>query len=482
MNSTTSQKNISNGTPGIKETEGVKTLLGEPKKAVLKLAIPMIIAMSATTIYNLVDALWVSGFGADFFSAADVAEVGTVALAAVGFVLPFFMMIMAISTGLGVGGGSAISRRIGAKDKEGADNVAIHTMIITMLVAIVFTLALFFFADRIFVSIGTTESAGMAVSYGKVIFAGSFVMFFTNVAYAILRSEGDAKRAMYAMMFGAGLNIALDPIFIYIFKMGVTGAAYATVLSMSITSAVLAYWLFFRKDTYVSFNFRDFNFKKDIIKDIFRVGLPASVQQLSMSITMLFIIIVITIVGNGDNGVAIYNTGWRIVMIAVLPLLGIATAVISVGGAAFGAESYEKLKTVFMYSIKIGLIAEIIIAAAIFILAPMITAAFTTSDPSMVEGLLQFLRITCLFYPGAALGIISSSIFQSTGKGTYSLVATLLRTVILTPIFALLFAVTFNMGFVGIWYALVVANLIGSMVSFTWARLYISKLTKTKMR
>jgi putative MATE family efflux protein len=283
MNSTTSQKNISNGTSGIKETEGIKTLLGEPKKAVLKLAIPMIIAMSATTIYNLVDALWVSGFGADFFSAADVAEVGTGALAAVGFVLPFFMMIMAISTGLGVGGGSAISRRIGAKDKEGADNVAIHTMIITMLAAIVFTLALFFFADRIFFSIGTTESAGMAVSYGKVIFAGSFVMFFTNVAYAILRSEGDAKRAMYAMMFGAGLNIALDPIFIYIFKMGVTGAAYATVLSMSITSAVLAYWLFFRKDTYVSFNFRDFSFKKDIIKDIFRVGLPASVQQLSMS-------------------------------------------------------------------------------------------------------------------------------------------------------------------------------------------------------
>ncbi|MCK5258223.1 MAG: MATE family efflux transporter, partial [Thermoplasmatales archaeon] len=172
MNSTTSQKNISNGTSGIKETEGIKTLLGEPKKAVLKLAIPMIIAMSATTIYNLVDALWVSGFGADFFSAADVTEVGTGALAAVGFVLPFFMMIMAISTGLGVGGGSAISRRIGAKDKEGADNVAIHTMIITMLAAIVFTLALFFFADRIFVSIGTTESAGMAVSYGKVIFAG----------------------------------------------------------------------------------------------------------------------------------------------------------------------------------------------------------------------------------------------------------------------------------------------------------------------
>jgi len=104
MNITTSKKNISNGTYEIKETEGVKTLIGEPKKAVIKLAIPMIIAMSATTIYNLVDALWVSGFGAGFFSAVDVVEVGTGALAAVGFVLPFFMMIMAISTGLGVGG------------------------------------------------------------------------------------------------------------------------------------------------------------------------------------------------------------------------------------------------------------------------------------------------------------------------------------------------------------------------------------------
>jgi len=479
MNTTTSKKNISNGTYEIKETEGVKTLIGEPKKAVIKLAIPMIIAMSATTIYNLVDALWVSGFGAGFFSAVDVVEVGTGALAAVGFVLPFFMMIMAISTGLGVGGGSAISRRIGAKDKEGADNVALHTIIITMLISIVFTFVLFFFSERIFFSIGTTESAGMAVSYGKVIFAGSFVMFFTNVAYAILRSEGDAKRAMYAMMFGAGLNIVLDPIFIYILKMGVTGAAYATVLSMIITSAILVYWLFFRKDTYVSFNFRDFNFKKDIIKDIFGVGLPASVQQLSMAITMLFIVFfVIPIVGNSDNGVAIYNTGWRMVMIAVLPLLGIATAVISVGGAAFGAKSYDKLNTVFMYSIKIGFIAEIIIASATFILAPLITAAFTTTDPFMVEGLLQFLRITCLFYPVAALGIISSSIFQGIGKGTYALIATLLRTVILTPIFALLFAVTFNMGFVGIWYALVVANIIGSIISFLWARHHIIKLKK----
>jgi len=460
------------------ETKGVKTLLGDPKKAVVKLAIPMIIAMSVTTIYNFVDTLWVSGFGANWFSAADIVDVGAVAVAAVGFVLPFFIMIIAISTGLGVGCGSAISRRIGAKDKEGADNVAIHSIIITLLIAIVFSIPFFIFADKLFVLIGAKDAAGLAISYGRVIFAGSVFTFFINVALAILRSEGDAKRAMYAMMFGACLNIGLDPVFIYIFRLGVTGAAYATVLSMAITSFILIYWLFFRKDTYVAFKFHDFKFNKEILKDIFRVGLPASVQQLSMSFTMLLLIVIITLI-SGDNGVTIYTIGWRIVTIAILPLLGLATAVISVGGAAFGARTYEKLKIVFTYSIKIGFIIEIIIAAATFLLAPIITAAFTTFDLKLFalsDDIILFLKVACLFYPGAAFGIMASSIFQGTGKGTYALICTLLRTVILVPIFALFFTHVLNLGLVGVWYALVVANLIGSVVSFTWCKLYIRNI------
>lgn len=465
------------------ETEGIKTLLGAPKKAIIKLAVPMIIAMSVQTIYNFVDALWVSGFGANFFTSVGVPETGKGALAAIGFVLPFFMMAIAISTGLGVGGGSAISRRIGTKDKKGADNVAIHSIIITVLIAIVFSILLYVFSDRIFILIGAGNAAGMATSYGRVIFAGSIVIFFTNIANAILRGEGDAKRAMYAMMLGAGINIVIDPIFIYTFGLGVTGAAYATVLSMGLTSLILIYWLFFRKNTYVSFKFRDFKFNKDIIKDIFRVGLPASVQQLSMSFTMLIInIIIVKVAGGGENGVAVYSTGWRVVMIAILPLLGIATAVVSVSGAAFGARAYEKLNTAYMYAIKFGLIIEIIIAIMTFVLAPLITAIFTTGEGSteIVADLEMFLKITCLFYPGAAFGIASSAMFQGTGKGTYSLIATLLRTILLTIVLALTFSYVFNAGIVGIWWALVIANLIGSAVSFSWGKLYISKL-KTKI-
>jgi len=460
------------------KTKGVKTLLGEPKKAIIKLAVPMIIAMSAHTIYNLVDAIWVSGFGQNIFTSEKIVEVGTGALAAVGYAMPFYMMLISIAVGLGIGGGSAISRRIGAKDKNGADNCAIHSIILAFIVALIFSILLFIFADNIFVSIGAGKIAHMAISYGRIIFAGSVFIFFTNVALAILRAEGDANRAMYAMLFGAILNIILDPFFIYTFGFGVAGAAIATVLSMGITTLILIYWLFFRKDTYVSFKFKVFKFKKDILKDILRVGLPASFQQLSMSITMLVIIIMINIAGNGNEGVAVYNTGWRIVMIAVLPLLGTATAVTSVTGATFGARSYDKLKTAYLYAAKTGFFIEIVLAILIFVLAPLISIVFTTRPEDIIirNDLTLFLKITCIFYPGAAFGIASSGMFQGTGKGIYSLIATLLRTIVLTVALAILFVIVFKLGIIGIWWALVIGNLAGSVVSFVWGNLYIHNL------
>lgn len=466
------------------KTKGVTTLLGEPRKAVIKLAIPMIIAMSITTIYNFVDTLWVSGFGANWFTISQTVEVGAKAVAAVGFVLPFFMMIIALSTGIGVGCGSAISRRIGAKDKKGADNVAIHSIFLIILISIAFTLPLFFLSEFLFVFIGAKDAAILASSYGKIIFLGSFFIFFTYIANAILRGEGDAKRAMYAMMFGAGLNIVLDPIFIYNFNLGVAGAAYATVFSMAITTLILMYWLFFRKDTYVNFIFPGFRFNREILKDIFRVGLPASIQQLSMSITIVILIAFIAFI-KGDEGITIYTIGWRVVTIAILPLLGIATAVVSVGGAVFGARAFEKLKTVFYYSIKIGLIIEIIIAVIIFLLAPLITSAFTTFDLELIilsPDIVMFLQISCLFFPGAAFGIMASSLFQGIGKGIYSLISTLLRTVILAPLFAVIFVFIFDIGLVGVWYAIVVANLIGSVVSSSWCRWYIYNLNDKKIK
>ncbi len=449
-----------------KHTKGVKTLLGEPKKAVIKLAIPMIVALLIQTIYNLADALWVSGLGAD-------------ALAAVGFVFPFFMMIMAFGTGIGLGAGSAISRKIGSKDKDGADNVAAHSMVLLIIISLLFSIPMFLFSEPIFQALGTGETLDITVSYAKVIFIGAVFIFFSNIANALLRGEGDAKRAMYALALGSGLNIILDPIFIYTLNMGVAGAAWATIISFAITSLLLGYWLFFKKDTFVDFTFKQFKFKKHIIKDIFGVGVPASFSQLSMSLSMLIInFLIVFITGGNTDGVAIYSTGWRVAMIAVLPVMGIATAVISVSGAAYGAKAYEKVSISHVYSVKIGFIFELVIAIGIFIFAPQIAAVFTRAEAAshLEQGLTLFFRVMSLYYPSISLGMLSSSLFQGIGKGMNAFFATVLRTLIFTLLFILVFAITLEGGLVGIWWGIVVANIISSIIVFIWVRLHVKKL------
>ena len=450
--------------PG-KGTAGVKTLFGDPRKAIIKLAIPMMVAMSVQTIYNIVDAFWVAGLGAD-------------ALAAMGFVFPFFFVIMSLSNGLGIGGGAAISRRIGGKDKAGADNVAVHTIVMMVLLAAIFSVPFFLLARDIFVLMGASGTTELAVAYARIIFAGSIIIFFINVASAILRSEGDAKRAMYVMVLGAGLNIVLDPIFIYTLGMGIEGAAWATLISLGVSSVIMSNWLFFRKNTYVVFKFSGFRFDWSIVRDISRVGLPASVQQLSMAITTLIITVLIVMV-NSTDGVAVYSVGWRIATIAIAPLIGIATAVVTVTGAAFGKHSFKNVQIAHTYATKVGLVIEVIIAVATFVFAPHIAAIFTYTEGAahIAPALTTFLRIISIFYPTVSLGMLSSSMFQGVGRGTDALIVTLLRTLVLTPIFAILFAFTLEMGLVGIWWGLVAGNVIGSVVAFIWARLYVSRLT-----
>jgi putative MATE family efflux protein len=446
------------------QTEGVATLLGNPKKAIIKLSVPMIIALSVQTIYSFVDALWVAGLGAD-------------ALSAVGFFFPFFIMIMALANGLGVGGGSAVSRRIGARDKAGAEKVAAHTMVLMLIVCIITTVPFFIFIETIFEKMGAGAISPVAASYSRILFAGASVIFFSNNAGALLRAEGDVKRAMFAMMLGAGLNIVLDPIFIYTLKLGVPGAAWATLISLCVTGCILFYWICIKGDTYVTITMRNFRFDRHIMYDILKVGLPSSMQQLSMAFSV-FILNLIVVRAGGTDGIAIYTTGWRVAQFAILPVIGIATAVTSVSGAAYGGRDYCKLGIAHGYAVKIGIAIELGIAALTYILAPQITQLFTRTQEAarIAHDLVVFLRILFVFYPMISLGMLSSAMFQGTGKGIYSLFATIARTIIFVVPIAYVLALVLNVGLPGVWWGIVIGNSMGALLTFTWARLYIRHL------
>ncbi len=447
-----------------KTTKGVQTLLGNPKRAIIKLSIPMIVAMSVHTLYNFVDGIWVSGLGPD-------------ALSAVGFFFPFFFMVFALAAGIGVGGSSAISRRIGAQDKENADAIASHTMVIMLIIAFIITVPFMILAPNIFAAMGAGPIVPTATAYARILFAGTLILLFSNISSALLRGEGDVKRAMIVMMLGAGLNIILDPIFIYALKLGVKGAAWATMVSLCVTSAFLFYWLFIKRNTYVTISFHKFRFRQDIIKDVLRVGIPSTFMQISMALSMLIINLIAVKVG-GTDGVAVFTTGWRVVMFATLPLIGIATAVTSVTGAAFGKKAYQKLDTSYMYAIKIGLSLSLITAVITFFLAPSIAWLFTTTQDAfrIRPDIITFLRTMCFFYPGVAFGMFSSAMFQGAGKGIISLTVTIIRTIVLLAPLAYLFAIVIDLGLIGIWWGMVAGNLLGSLIAFSWGRHFVRKM------
>ncbi len=448
-----------------KINKNVKTLLGDPKKAIIKLAIPIIIGGFVQTLYNFVDGIWVSGLGQD-------------SLAAVGIFMPFMMILSALAMGIGVGGSSAISRAIGAKNRKRAGNIGDHTIIIGTLIGVLIGFSMFPFLHSIFISMGAgPKTAELATQYGKIIIIGSPFMFLSSLGNAILRGEGDTKRAMYVMLISSILNIVLDPIFIYTLNMGVVGAAVATIISIILSALVIMYWLIVKKDTYVQLRLRYFKIKKDIIKEIFKVGLPSSLSQLSMSFTMI-ILNTIVIMAGGDYGMAVFSGGWRIVMLAIVPLMGFAAAVTSVTGAAYGARNIKNLKTGYYYAIKIGTVVGLITGVIIGVFAPQFTYLFTYSENSshLAPGIIEFLHYIVFYFPGVASGMLTSSMFRGIGKGTYSLLQTIIRTLILQIVFAYFIGIYLNMGLPGIWIGIVLANWSASIFALLWGKWVIKKI------
>jgi len=449
-------------------TRGVAILRGDPKNAIKKLSGPMIVAMLLLAVYNLADAVWVAGMGAD-------------ALAAVGFVTPVFMILIGLSNGLGAGVTSLVSRRLGAHDKPGADRAALHAILLGIAISLVLTPVLALNIESIAGFLGAGNIAGLAAEYGSIVFSGTIFIFFVQISYAILRAEGDTRRTMYAMGASSVLNIVLDPILIYWAGMGVAGAALATVISVASVSFVVYYWFNIRKDTYVTLSMREFTPHAGTLKDILAVGLPASLEYLLMSLIMIINNIILVSVA-GTDAVAIYTSGWRVVMFAIVPLIGITTSLVAVSGAAYGARQYEKLRIAHRYSIRIGTGLAILTATLTWVFAPQITMAFTYSPESahLAAGFILFFQTMCLFYPFVPAGMFSSSVFQGTGRGITSLLISLMRNLLFIAVLAYFLGVVLGLGEIGVYFGIVTGNILGGTVGYLWAHAFISRLIATE--
>lgn len=443
----------------MQETRGTAILRGDPKKAVVKLSVPMMLAMLVQTVYNLVDGVWVAGLGPQ-------------ALAAVGLFFPVFMIVLSLAMGVGVGASAVVAKKVGERDKKGADAAATTAVFLALAIGTVTTfVSLSTVGPLLKTTNASPEVLGLSLDYAKVLLLSLTPLMFNNVTNGVLRGEGNATKAMYAMTVGSLLNVVLDPIFIYSLGMGVKGAAYATVISILVSTAMISYWFFVKRDTYVNVNFKRFRLPAEVLRDILKVGIPASLAQISMFVAT-FVLNAFAVKAGGDEGVAVFSSAWRIVSFGTVPMQGIAMAVTSVVGTAYGERNVKKMKEAYLFSVKLGFLLGVLVTVCIAIFSPFIAKLFTysKSGASIHADLVKALRILSLFLPGVPFGMFTSSMFQGIGQGGKSLAITLLRTVVMQVVFSWIFVSVLGAGLVGVWWGIVVGNVSSAVISFNWGR------------
>ena len=448
------------------KNKNIEMITGDPKRAIRKLSLPMMLSMFLITMYNLADSIWVAGLGAE-------------ALAAIGFISPLFMVLVGLGGGIGAGANSLIARSIGGENYDDANNAGLHAIVLSIAVSAIFTVIMIVAMIPILELMGAGDSIEYAASYGYIIFGFLFVFVFSGVLSAIFRSEGDMRRATIAIAVTAILNIILDPIFIYYLNMGMAGAAWATIISCTASVIVMSYWIWGKRDLFLDLSPKNFKYKTKILLEIFEVSIPSTLENVIFSALGIIINSMLVIVA-GTSAVAVYTASLRIIQLGIIPLIGIGTAVLTVAGVAYGAHNYKNLQTGHSYSIKAGLIIAIIISVLMVIFSNQIATVFsyTSASSSLAPQIATALSILSFFNICVPHGMMSSMMFQGVGKGTYSLIITLLRSLILETVFAYVFCFTFGWGLIGIYSGVIFGCLVGGTFGYIWAKFFIKRFKR----
>ena len=450
--------------------ENVEMITGDPKKAINKLAWPLIASMLLIFLNNIIDSIWVAGLGPG-------------PLAAIGYVTPLFMVLVGFGNGIGAGATSLISRYIGAEKRDDANNAAIHSAILSVVISLALTVFFLLVLGSLLKIMGASDVMGYAMDYGMIIFAFTAPILIPPIFGGAFRAEGDVKRATLPIAIVAVVNMILDPIFIYVFGWGISGAALATGLAPIVGLLMMIYWIFIKKDTYLSYNRKDFHNNFNMYKDILVVGIPASLEQLIMAALAVTVNYMLTLV-SGSVAVAVYTAGWRIISLGLLPAIGVGTAAITVAGVAYGAKKYENIRTACRYSVKLGLISSIIVCILLFVFANQVAFIFSYSEASShLEPLIaSFIQLMCLFILYVPFGASAGNVFQGLGKGTTSFILTTFREFVLVLIFAYILGFVFNMGERGIYYGMLLGGFLGSVIAYGYIEIYVDRLIKGKVK
>lgn len=382
-------------------------------RAVATLSIPTIISQVVTMIYNLADTFFIGQIGDPLM------------VAAVSLVSPWFNLLTALGNLFGLGGSSLISRMMGAQNRRDIKYVSAFSIWGGAVVTLAFSLATYFVRTPLLNFLGASpDTYGYAEDYllWVVVLGGVPTMVSLALGY-LLRSEGHARQASAGMMFGGILNVALDPVFIFLFHLDVAGAAMATALSnaASVVFFLISYRRLGRK-TAVSLHPRYFTFR--FTKPVFSVGLASALATALGNASNMVMVHLAS--GYGDIPVAAYGIVKRIDQFPLNVSMGLCQGFMPLVGYNYASKDYRRMRRVSTFSWKVALVlsAGFVVCFAAF--APQILHLFIPEDETSTLGA-AFLRIACLAVPLTSVNFLISYTLQAMGKGMQSAVLTFSR-------------------------------------------------------
>lgn len=424
---------------------------GSERKLIFQFALPMLLGNVFQQLYNIVDSIIVGNF------------IGKEALAAVGASFPIIFTLIALIIGIASGSTIVIAQFFGARDYQ-----TVRKMIDTLLIFL-------FFASLLITVIGITfteqvlriiqlpeEIIPQAKAYLDIYLAGIIVFFGFNGISAILRGLGDSKTPMYFLIISTLLNIGFDLLFVLVFKWGIKGVAYATVLSQGIAfiSAII-----YLNNTHkiINFNLKNLTFDKDLFKKSFRIGLPTGIQHTFVSLGMMAVLTIVNLFGT--NAIAAYSVVLRINSIAILPAMNFAAALATFVGQNLGAgKTYRAIKglkeTIFMSSLVSVSVSILVIVFGEFLMA------LFTPDPEVIRIGKEYLMIVGSFYIIFSVMFSINGALRGAGDTLIPMFITLLALwFIRVPVAYLL---SKSMEETGIWWAFPIGWLAGAILSYLY--------------
>ena len=420
-------------------------------KLLMQYAVPAIIAMTASSLYNMVDSIFI-GHG-----------VGTMAISGLALTFPLMNLAAAFGSLVGVGAATLISVKLGQKDYDTAQRVLGNVFVLNILLGVAFTVIVMAFLDPILYFFGgSDETVGYARDYMYIILLGNPITHLYLGLNAVLRSSGHPQKAMYATIATVIINTILDPVFIYGFGWGIRGAAIATIVAQ-IISLMWQLWIFSSKEELLHFHRGIFRLKRKIVFDSLAIGM----SPFLMNMAACFIVILIN-QGlkkyGGDLAICAFGIVNRLVFIIVMIVMGLNQGMQPIAGYNFGAKQYERVTK----TLKLTIIYATGVTTFGFIIGMLFSdtvVGIFTSDAELIELSAKGLRIVVMFFPIIGFQMVTANFFQSIGMASKAIFLSLTRQmVVLLP--CLLILPRF-FGAAGVWYSMPISDLLASLIAGT---------------